>query len=104
MYVGADFPTALAEVLVVLYDHDDAGPTAMHHVLSRPPPTRPRRPRAARSGRARHRRPLGEHDLTPFDDRHAGVVATGDGHVLPTEQDYDAVGLERVPLAEEVGG
>ncbi|WP_135854026.1 type II toxin-antitoxin system VapC family toxin [Halorussus salinus] len=42
---------------------------------------------------------LDEYDLTPFDALHAGVVATSEGRVLSSEKDYDAVGLERTPLA-----
>jgi predicted nucleic acid-binding protein len=41
---------------------------------------------------------LDEYDLTPFDVLHAELVTTGDGRVLSTEQDYDAVGLTRTPL------
>jgi len=44
---------------------------------------------------------LDEYDLTPFDALHAGIVATSEERVLSTEQDYDTVGLDRVPLASE---
>lgn len=42
-----------------------------------------------------------EDDLTSFDALHAGLAATRDERVLSTERDYDAVGVDRVPLADE---
>nr|WP_284009198.1 hypothetical protein [Halomicroarcula sp. YJ-61-S] len=44
---------------------------------------------------------LDEYDLTPFDALHAGLVTSGEGRVLSTEQDYDTVGLDRLPLDPE---
>lgn len=39
-----------------------------------------------------------EHDCTPFDAVHGGVAITTDEPVLTSEQDYDDVGIDRVPL------
>lgn len=41
---------------------------------------------------------LEEQDLTPFDALHAGIIAASEERVLSSEQDYDDLGLERVPL------
>nr|WP_253741550.1 hypothetical protein [Halorientalis sp. IM1011] len=49
-------------------------------------------------------REAGEYGLTPFDALHAGLVTTGDGRVLSTEQDYDTVGLDRTPLEPDSSG
>lgn len=43
-----------------------------------------------------------EHGFTPFDAIHAGIAIVTDESVLSTEQDYDAVELDRIPL-DEVG-
>lgn len=39
-----------------------------------------------------------EHGLTTFDALHAGLAETRDARILSSEQDYDALDLERVPL------
>jgi predicted nucleic acid-binding protein len=44
---------------------------------------------------------LDEYDLTPIDALHAGLATTSDERVLSTEQDYDRVGIERIPLEPE---
>ncbi len=95
---------AVAEVLVVLYDRDDAAydvdaPRALSNLVALVP-IDPREHKAAVLATVDF---LRDHDLTPFDAFHAGVVATREVRVLSTEQDYDDVGLERVPLAEEYG-
>lgn len=41
---------------------------------------------------------IDDHGLTPYDAIHAGIAHVEDETVLSTEQDYDAVGIERVPL------
>jgi predicted nucleic acid-binding protein len=41
---------------------------------------------------------LDEYHLTPFDALHAGIIATSEERILSTEQDYDAIGLDRVSL------
>jgi len=43
---------------------------------------------------------LDEFDLTPFDAVHAGIAHMEGEDVLSSERDYDAVGLDRVPLEE----
>ncbi|WP_123536293.1 PIN domain-containing protein [Halosimplex salinum] len=44
---------------------------------------------------------IDEHELTPFDALHAGLVTTADERVMSSELDYETVGLERVPLGDE---
>ncbi|RJX50757.1 PIN domain-containing protein [Halonotius pteroides] len=39
-----------------------------------------------------------EQEFTPFDAIHAGIAIVSDESVLTTEQDYDAIELDRVPL------
>lgn len=39
-----------------------------------------------------------EHGLTTFDALHAGLAETRNAGILSSEQDYDALDLERVPL------
>ena len=41
-----------------------------------------------------------EQEFTPFDAIHAGIATVTDESVLTTEQDYDAIELDRVPLDE----
>jgi len=41
-----------------------------------------------------------EQEFTPFDAIHAGIAIVSDESVLTTEQDYDAIELDRVPLDE----
>lgn len=41
---------------------------------------------------------IDDHGLTPFDAVHAGIAHLEGETVLSSEQDYDAVGIERVPL------
>ena len=41
-----------------------------------------------------------EQGFTPFDAIHAGIAIVSDESVLTTEQDYDAIELDRVPLDE----
>ncbi|TQQ79049.1 PIN domain-containing protein [Halonotius roseus] len=41
-----------------------------------------------------------EQGFTPFDAIHAGVAIVTNESVLTTEQDYDAIELDRVPLDE----
>ena len=41
-----------------------------------------------------------EQEFTPFDAIHAGIAIISDESVLTTEQDYDAIELDRVPLDE----
>jgi predicted nucleic acid-binding protein len=39
-----------------------------------------------------------EHGLTPFDAIHAGIAITTDGPILSSEQEYEELELNRVPL------
>lgn len=41
---------------------------------------------------------IDDHGLTPYDAIHAGIAHVEGDTVLSTEQDYDAVGIERIPL------
>jgi PIN domain. len=41
---------------------------------------------------------IDEYGLTPFDAVHAGIAHADGESVLSTEQDYDEIGIERVPL------
>lgn len=43
-----------------------------------------------------------EQEFTPFDAIHAGIAIVTDESVLSTEQDYDTIELDRIPL-DEVG-
>lgn len=95
---------AFAEVMVLLYDRDVGEyeidvPRAIANLLELVPVVPEEHETAVLAAAAF----VEEHDLTPFDALHAGVVATSDGRVLSTEQDYDAVGLDRVPLEDESG-
>ena len=92
---------AYAEVLVLFYDREAAeydidAPRAVTDLLELVP-VRPNEHEDAVLAAAAF---LDEYDLTPFDALHAGLVTTGEGRVLSTEQDYDTVGLDRTPLAD----
>lgn len=95
---------AVAELLVVLYDRGNSSyeidaPRAITDLLEVVPivPEQDEEAVIAAAGF------LEDHGLTPFDALHAGVVATRGTRVLSTEQDYDELGLNRVPLKEEYG-
>ena len=95
---------AYAEILVLFYDREAAeydidAPRAVTDLLELVP-VRPNEHEDAVLAAAAF---LDEYDLTPFDALHAGLVTTGEGRVLSTEQDYDTVGLDRTPLADPSG-
>jgi predicted nucleic acid-binding protein len=88
-----------AEVLVLFYDRDSAEydidvPRAVSNMLELVPIV----PQAHEDAVLAAAAFIDEYDLTPFDALHAGLVTTGKGRVLSTEQDYDTVGLDRTPL------
>lgn len=88
-----------AEVLVLFYNRDTAEyeidvPRAITNLLELVPIV-PAAHEEAVLGAAAF---IDEDDRTPFDALHAGVVAVRDERVLSTEQDYDTVSLERIPL------
>lgn len=92
---------AYAEVLVLFYDHETAAyeieidtPRAISNLLELVPIVPEEHEDVVLAAAAF----LDEYHLTPFDALHAGVVACGDERVLSSEQDYDTVGLDRVPL------
>jgi len=91
--------TAYAEFLVYFYDADaaeysiaagDVVPNLLELV-----PVRPAEHEEALLAAAAF---IDEHNLTPFDAVHAGIAHVEGETVLSTEQDYDVVGIERVPL------
>lgn len=90
---------AYAEVLVLFYDREAAeyeidAPRAITNLLERAPIVPEEHEDAVLAAAAF----LDEYDLTPFDALHAGLVTTGKERVLSTEQDYDAVGFDRISL------
>lgn len=92
---------AYAELLVMFYDREQSGfdidvPRAMANLLD-VVPIEPQHHEDAVLAAATF---IEEYDMTPFDALHAGVVATGDGSVLSSEQDYDSVGVDRLALEE----
>ncbi|AWB28299.1 PIN domain-containing protein [Halococcoides cellulosivorans] len=93
---------AYAEVLTLFYDHEAAAygidaPRAITNLLELVPIEPAEHEEAVLAAAAF----IDEYDLTPCDALHAGLVATGDERVLSTEQDYDSVGVERVPLSPD---
>lgn len=93
---------AYAELLVLLYDREVAGyevdaPRALTNLIELVP-VEPAIHEDAILAAATY---LEEFDLTPVDALHAGLVTVRDDRVLSSEGDYDVVGLERVPLAED---
>ncbi|WP_132060268.1 PIN domain-containing protein [Halorussus amylolyticus] len=90
---------AYAEVLVLFYDRENAEyeidpPRAISNLLELVPIVPEIHEDAVLAAAAF----LDEYDMTPFDALHAGIITTGDGRVLSSEQDYDTIGLERTPL------
>lgn len=90
---------AYAEVLVLFYDREAAeyeidAPRAITNLLELVPIVPEEHEDAVLAAAAF----LDEYDLTPFDALHAGLVTTGEGRVLSTEQDYDTIGLDRTRL------
>lgn len=90
---------AYAEILVLFYDREQAeyeidAPRAIANLLELVPIQPDTHEDAVLAAAAF----LEEYQLTPFDALHAGMAATGDGRVLSSEQDYETVGLTRLPL------
>lgn len=88
-----------AELLVLFYERGQAGyvidaPRAIGNLLELVP-VEPASHEDALLAAATF---IDDEDLTPFDALHAGLVAAGDGAVLSSESDYDAVGLDRTVL------
>ncbi|WP_231183098.1 PIN domain-containing protein [Haladaptatus sp. DYF46] len=95
---------AYAEVLVLFYDRDDSeykidASRAIANLLELVPIV----PETHEDAVLAAATFLDEYEMTPFDALHAGVIATGEETVLSTEQDYDKVGLDRVPLEPHKG-
>ena len=95
---------AYAEVLVLFYDREAAeyeidAPKAIANLLELVPIVPQHHEDAVLAAAAF----LDEYEMTPFDALHAGVIATSEERVLSTEQDYDTVGLDRVPLDPDTG-
>lgn len=93
---------AYAELLVLLYDRQSAGfeidvGRAITNLLEvvRISPTEHEDAVLAAADF------IEEFDLTPFDALHAGMIVISGDQVLSTEQDYDALGLDRVSLEPE---
>ena len=94
---------AYAEVLVLFYDREEAdyeidAPRAISNLLELVPIQPVEHEDAVLAAAAF----LDEYQMTPFDALHAGIIATGEGSVLSSEKDYDAVGLDRTPLEPNV--
>lgn len=88
-----------AEVLVLFYDREQAryeidAPRAITNLLELVPII----PEAHEDAVLAAAAFLDEYHLTPFDALHAGMAATGGETVLSSEQDYETVGLKRLPL------
>jgi len=93
---------AYGEVLVLFYDREAAeyevdAPRAVTNLLELVPIVPEEHEDAVLAAAAF----IDEYDLTPFDALHAGLVTTSEERVLSTEQDYDTVGLDRIPLAPD---
>jgi len=96
---------AYAEVLMLFYDREAAeyeidAPRAITNLLELVPVVPDDHEDAVLAAAAF----IDEYDLTPCDALHAGLVATSSERVLSTEQDYDTVGIDRVPLAPDSVG
>lgn len=90
---------AYAEVLVLFYDREKSeyeidAPRAITNLLELVP-IQPEEHEDAVLAAAAF---LDDYEMTPFDALHAGLVATGAGTVLSSEQDYETVGVDRLPL------
>ncbi|SEP18542.1 PIN domain-containing protein [Halorientalis persicus] len=93
---------AYAEVLVLFYDREAAAyeidaPRAITNLLELVPIQPAEHEDAVLAAAAF----LDEYELTPFDALHTGLATTGGERVLSTEQDYDTVGLDWLPLGPD---
>jgi predicted nucleic acid-binding protein len=91
--------TAYTEFLVYWYD-EDAGEYTIEAATIVPNllelvPVRPEAHEEALLAAAAF---IDEYGTTPFDSVHAGIAHINGDTVLSTEQEYDTVGVERVPL------
>lgn len=90
---------AYAEVLVLFYDREQSeyevdAPRAITNLLELVP-IQPEEHEDSVLAAAAF---LDDYGMTPFHALHAGLVATGSGTVLSSEQAYESVGLDRLPL------
>lgn len=90
---------AYAELLVLFYDREQAAyeidaARAVSNLLELVPIEPVEHEEAVLAAAAF----VDEYGMTPFDALHAGIATTSDGQVLSSEQDYDTVGLDRLPL------
>lgn len=90
---------AYGELLMLAYDREDSGyefdaPRAVTDLLELVPVEPAAHEEAVLAAAAF----LDEHEMTPLDALHAGLATTTGERVLSTEGDYDALGLERLPL------
>jgi predicted nucleic acid-binding protein len=91
--------TAYTEFLVYWYDEDAAeytvdAATIVPNLLELVP-VRPAEHEEALLAAAAF---IDDYGTTPFDSVHAGIAHTNGDTILSTEQGYDTVGVDRVPL------
>lgn len=90
---------AYAELRVLFYDREasDCEIDALR-AITNPLELVPIRPRTHEAAVLAAAAFLEEHDATPLDALHAGIVTTGDGRVRSPGEVYDVLGLDRTPL------
>ncbi len=89
---------AYGEFLVSAYDPDEGFDFDVSPAVANLLATVPVRPEADEEALLAAAHFLDEHELTPFDALHAGVAATRDESILGSDQAFDEVDVERVPL------
>lgn len=93
--------TAYTEFLMLAYDHEAADYTVdIGRVVADLVELVPVRPPEHEEAVLTAAVLAAEQGFTPFDAIHAGIAIVSNESVLTTEQDYDAIELDRVPLDE----
>jgi len=88
---------AYAELLYLVEDYDIDRTRAISNLLNLVP-VRPQSHEQAILKAVQHQ---DEYGMTNFDSLHAGIIDTWNEPVLGSEQDYDYLDIERIPLEPE---
>jgi len=93
--------TAYTEFLMLAYDEETADYTVdVGRVVANLVELVPVRPQEHEEAVLTATVLAAEQEFTPFDAIHAGIAIVTDESVLSTEQDYDTIELDRIPLDE----
>lgn len=95
---------AYAEFLIRTYDRGEGFDFDVPRLVANLLEIVPVRPAADEEALLAAATYLDEYDMTPFDALHAGIAATRNERILTSDNAFDALDLERVPLEPDNEG